>query len=883
MVKNDLIKADSNHGSGTLISVLFLISFLFLFSLSAHASEKTETPQNLTPVTLQLSWTHGYQFAGYYAAKSLGFYEDAGLDVTILPRGESGSFVQTVLNGDADFGIWSPELLVIRADGETVQILAAIFQHHPMVVLTRMASGIESPQDLIGKKVFFQPHGKAVQLDAMLLSEGVNFDELVHVDPTDFTGDPIDNLMAGKVDAVALYLFDIPKEYMPYRKFFNVMRPSTYGVDFYGDLLFTTERFSAVNTDVVRKFKEASIQGWQFALAHRKLTAEAVQKEFFPDSTPENLLALTDQLEELVLSNIIEVGRINRGRLLSIQDTYQRLGLINGEVNLDDFIFDSTRSNAPKQPINDFIYPLAFLVVAGIAALSYCRNQRLKAVKRARDLISMNEELNSQMRQKEAIAEKLQNSHILLKQGLDGMGATLWAWILASDELQVSKQLLDEMGYSKENVVNKAKDTIALIHPEDRQNVRDSFREMAKNKAEVVDLEFRLLHHNGNFLWVQSRAYATRDENGNIIRIVGSLINITDRLEAEDERDRLFNLSIDLMAVSGFDGFLQQVNPAWVRLLGWSRDELMSHPILFFVHPSDQSIAAEAMDHIASGSPVEDLEFRFRCRDGSYRWLSWSSFPYKDKQLIFSVVRDVTENKQSENQLLNYQTRLRNLSNQMSLIEDRQRRQLAEAIHDGLAQQLFAIRAQVVLLKYPDKVLDYAELVKGILEILDESMRDTRNLSFELFPPVLYEVGLDAALSWLSHNFSNRTKIPCAITIDGEGEGAEIPEDVRAMAYQSVRELLANVQKHSEAKQVNITINHVEDFLTLLVEDDGVGFSNIERDGDERFSGERGFGLFSIRERLRSVNGRMLVDSHPGKGCRIFLSFPADSNSQELI
>jgi len=321
------------------------------------------------------------------------------------------------------------------------------------------------------------------------------------------------------------------------------------------------------------------------------------------------------------------------------------------------------------------------------------------------------------------------------------------------------------------------------------------------------------------------------------------------------------------------------VNPAWVRLLGWSRDDLMSHPILFFVHPVDQTIAAEALEQIAAGNPIEDLEFRFRCRDGSYRWLSWSSFPYKDRQLIFSVVRDVTEDKQAENQLLNYQTRLRNLSNQMSLIEDRQRRQLAEAIHDGLAQQLFAIRAQVVLLKYPDKIDDYSQVVEGIIDILDDSMRHTRNLSFELFPPVLYEVGLDAALSWLSHNFSQRTDVTCSVSIEGEGEGAEIPEDVRAMAYQSVRELLANVQKHAQAENVSITINHVENFLTLLVEDDGVGFSQITKEGDERFKGESGFGLFSIRERLRSVNGRMLVDSHPGKGCRVFLSFPADTTN----
>jgi len=100
------------------------------------------------------------------------------------------------------------------------------------------------------------------------------------------------------------------------------MRPSTYGVDFYGDLLFTTERFSVSNTDVVRRFREASLQGWEYALTHRANTAAAVQKDFFPHQSVDNLLAMTDQLEELVLSKKVEVGRINKGRLRSIVATY---------------------------------------------------------------------------------------------------------------------------------------------------------------------------------------------------------------------------------------------------------------------------------------------------------------------------------------------------------------------------------------------------------------------------------------------------------------------------------------------------------------------------------------------------------------------------------
>ncbi len=238
------------------------------------------------------------------------------------------------------------------------------------------------------------------------------------------------------------------------------------------------------------------------------------------------------------------------------------------------------------------------------------------------------------------------------------------------------------------------------------------------------------------------------------------------------------------------------------------------------------------------------------------------------------MVRDVTEQKEAETKLLEYQDRLRFLSSQLALVEDRQRQQLATAIHDGLAQQLFGIRAKVTLLKYPDKLQDYQKEVQETLDILDDTMKEARNLSFELFPPVLHEVGLEGALSWLANQFQIRTGLECKVLV--EGESSKLPKDLRAMAYQSVRELLNNVYKHAEATEVLISLNYVPGFLTLLVDDNGVGFE-VSREQPALIDQEAGFGLFSIRERLRSVGGRMLVDSRPGQGCRVFLSIPRDS------
>jgi len=228
--------------------------------------------------------------------------------------------------------------------------------------------------------------------------------------------------------------------------------------------------------------------------------------------------------------------------------------------------------------------------------------------------------------------------------------------------------------------------------------------------------------------------------------------------------------------------------------------------------------------------------------------------------------------------LLEYQNRLRVLNNQLALVEDRQRRELASTIHDGLAQQLFGLRAKVTLLKFPDKLENPRQIVLEIMDILDCTMQDARNLSFELFPPVLYEMGLEEALDWLVKNFSERTGTRCRLVT--EGDRMEVSEDVRSMAYHCIRELLANVTKHAEAREVAITLHYIHHFLTILVEDDGQGFDVVREDSRVPDPGDiQGIGLFSIRERLRVLNGRMLVDSKPGRGCRIFLSFPLEESA----
>lgn len=133
---------------------------------------------------------------------------------------------------------------------------------------------------------------------------------------------------------------------------------------------------------------------------------------------------------------------------------------------------------------------------------------------------------------------------------------------------------------------------------------------------------------------------------------------VLDRKLLKEDRDRLFNLSLDLLCVAGFDGYFKQLNPAWERTLGWSNKELLSKPYVVFVHPDDREATSQASATLADGHLVYFFENRYLCKDGSYKWISWNSYPLVDESLMFGVARDITERKRAEEKILQQIERL---------------------------------------------------------------------------------------------------------------------------------------------------------------------------------------------------------------------------------
>ena len=237
---------------------------------------------------------------------------------------------------------------------------------------------------------------------------------------------------------------------------------------------------------------------------------------------------------------------------------------------------------------------------------------------------------------------------------------------------------------------------------------------------------------------------------------------------------------------------------------------------------------------------------------------------------MVSCIRDITDRRAADKKLLEYQNQLRCLASQLTLTEEQERRRIATEIHDRIAQSLALAKIKLGALGMAVKSREKANDVVAIRSLLEQSIKDTRSLIFDLSPPFLYEFGLEKALEWLLDDIEKQHGV--RIHLEYNGSQGDYDDDVRVLLYQSIRELLINVVKHAKAKTATVSLDRNAQKVHVCVEDDGQGFL-ISPDGLQVNSGG-GYGLFSIKERFHHLGGAITVDSRLNHGTRISLDLP---------
>lgn len=310
-------------------AMLFVL--LVLASGCVPASE-----QELQSVDLQLRWHHQFQFAGYYAAVEKGYYRDAGLDVHIHAGAPGRTPIDEVLAGRAQYGEANSELLYQRLQGKPLVALAAVFQHSPSVLLARSDRGIRAPRDLIGRRIMLIGDVTDADFQAMFQNQRIPLSSL-KVQPSSYR---IQDLVDGKTDAFNAYLTNEPYYLQQKRIPYTIIDPRRYGVDFYSDVLFTTEQELRDHPDRVAAFRAASLKGWQYAMDHPDEIIDLLLNEYRVPKTRDHLRYEADAMRGLILPDLIEIGHMNPARWRHMADTFVKVGMAKPGYSLDGFLYD---------------------------------------------------------------------------------------------------------------------------------------------------------------------------------------------------------------------------------------------------------------------------------------------------------------------------------------------------------------------------------------------------------------------------------------------------------------------------------------------------------------------------------------------------------------
>ena len=380
-----------------IICIIIIYTAFVNFQVFASNNQNNGTGFENVNVKLQLKWFHQFQFAGYYAALEKGYYCQSGLNVEIIEGSPDINPIDEVLAFRADFGSTSNIILYQRLKGDPLVVLAVILQHSPLALLTKKDSGIKSPQDLIGRNLKIMQGIQDYEILAMFRNEGISLNQ-IHLIKGEYS---INDLFNSEIDAFSIYTTNQPFYLKEKQIDFQIIYPQTYGIDFYGDCLFTCEAQIKKYPNRVKAFREASLKGWEYAIKNIDELVDLILNKYKSKKSKKHLLFEAKIMRELMYPDLIEIGHMNPGRWKHMTDTLVKLNMVDPQVTPGKFLYDP----APDQTFIKRIFYIAiiFALLAGfIAIISIVFNKKLsnRVKKRTDELaksIKKNERIESEL------------------------------------------------------------------------------------------------------------------------------------------------------------------------------------------------------------------------------------------------------------------------------------------------------------------------------------------------------------------------------------------------------------------------------------------------------------------------------------------------------
>jgi two-component system, sensor histidine kinase and response regulator len=431
------------------------------------------------------------------------------------------------------------------------------------------------------------------------------------------------------------------------------------------------------------------------------------------------------------------------------------------------------------------------------------------------------------------------------------------------------------LGFTPEELL--ARPYIDLVHPEDREAVIALTQASHARGESLVSLENRLLCKDGSYKWISSSATPLADQQ----RVYAVVRDITEHKRAEEELDRFFTLSIDMLCIAGFDGYFKQLNPAWETTLGFTKEELLEKPFLEFVHPEDRAPTIAAMEKLLAASTITSFENRYLCKDGSYKWLAWNSAPFAEQQRIYAVARDITERKRVEEEVQKAKDAAQAAARSKSEFLANMSHEIRTPMNGIIGMTDLALDTELTreqreyltmvkdsadsLLRLINSILDFSKIEAGKLDLESSSfsLRDSLENTIKTLALRAHKKGLELACH-----------IPSAVPDALVGDSGRLCQIVVNLAGNAIKfteqgEVVVHVEVESRSQN--------EVCLHFAVADTGIGilpdkqraifdaFTQADSSITRRYGGS-GLGLAISSQLAALMGGRIWVESEAGKG-----------------
>ncbi|MGD9019752.1 MAG: PAS domain S-box protein, partial [Desulfuromonadales bacterium] len=442
------------------------------------------------------------------------------------------------------------------------------------------------------------------------------------------------------------------------------------------------------------------------------------------------------------------------------------------------------------------------------------------------------------------------------------------------------------LGYAANECIGETTEKF-YKEPDDAHNFGRLMDNAIQKGESIVQTELELRRKNGEIFPADVKL-AFLKKGGHVVGVTALLRDISQRKQAENELQQshdFLNYLISSIPDAVFYVKLPERVIAWINDsynvmgIGDNPEHLkgLSTKEFFASEEEYQRFGEVQRQAIEEGKPFMHTEAMVRHENGTVFPAEITGTFFREAGKVTSItatVRDITEIKLAEKKFVDYQERLKALTSQLTIAEEQERRRIAENLHDEVSQALAMTRLQLAAairgtICDDPKLKDQLEEISGSLL---QAIRDTRQLIFELGSLSMHELGLGASISEWFEEKRKQYVDEIDLSVDNKLTGDELDEDEQTILFRNIRELLTNIFKHARAKHVKITMAAEREAIRITIEDDGTGFDPERINAEQSTLG--GFGLFSIEERMKNLNGSMEIDAAPHRGCRVILSLP---------